>query len=241
MAEDDASYRRVVVKISGEGFCTEKGYGIDKVGVDTLAEELEAAHDIGAELVVMVGGGNIVRGTELSKLGTTRAQADYVGMIATVINALLLQDALEKRGVETLVQSAIEVHKMVGPYNRRECLKHLKEGRVVLLAGGIGEPYFTTDSAAALRAIELGAEVLLKATKVEGVYSADPLVDPRAKLYQRLTYSQVLNGNLKAMDPTAITLCMENHLPIIVFNLRKHLNIQRAVKGEPIGTFIGGD
>lgn len=241
MAKPKSKYKRVVVKISGEGFCTERGYGIDKGRVDSLARELKAAHDIGVELAVVVGGGNIVRGVELSKLGTNRTQADYVGMIATVINALILQDALEKLGIGVHVQSAVEIHKMVEPYNRRNCLNYLSQSSIVLLAGGTGNPYFTTDSAAALRAVEIGADVFLKATKVDGVYSADPVLDPKAKLFHRLTYSQVINRNLKAIDPTAITLCMENHLPIIVFNLRKQHNIQRAVEGEPIGTFIGSD
>jgi uridylate kinase len=231
-------YKRVVVKISGEGFSSENRV-IDRDSVKYMAQELKAAHDLSVELAVMVGGGNIVRGNELSRLGTNRAQADYMGMIATVINALVLQDALEALGVETHVQSAVEIAKMVEPYNRKQCLRYLEEKKAVLLAGGLGNPYFTTDTAAALKAIELGAEVLLKATKVDGVYSADPMVDPRAKFFSRLTYSQVLNGNLKAMDTTAITLCMENHLPIIVFNLRKERNIPRAVLKEPIGTYIG--
>ncbi len=231
-------YRRVIIKISGEGFSSETKV-IDNDSVRAIALELKAAHDLGVELAVMVGGGNIARGTELSLLGTNRAQADYMGMIATVINALVLQDALEALGIEAHVQSAIEIGKMVEPYNRKQCLKYLEEKKPVLLAGGLGNPYFTTDTAAALKAVELDAEVLLKATKVDGVYSADPMVDPKAKFYSRLTYSQVLDGHLKAMDATAITLCMENHLPIIVFNLRKEKNIQRVVQKEPIGTYIG--
>lgn len=228
----------MVVKISGEGFSSENRV-IDRDSVKSMALELKAAYDLGVELAVMIGGGNIARGNELGRLGTNRAQADYMGMIATVINALVLQDALDALGVETHVQSAIEIAKMVEPYNRRQCLRYLEEKKAVLLAGGLGNPYFTTDTAAALKAIELGAEVLLKATKVDGVYSADPMVDPKAKFYNRLTYSQVLNGHLKAMDATAITLCMENCLPIIVFNLRKGQNIQRAVLKEPVGTYIG--
>ncbi|HHT9119647.1 MAG TPA: UMP kinase [Candidatus Hypogeohydataceae bacterium YC41] len=231
-------YKRVVVKISGEGFSSENRV-IDRDSVKSIALELKLAHDQAVELAVMVGGGNIVRGNELSRLGTNRAQADYMGMIATVINALVLQDALEALGLKACVQSAIEIANMVEPYNRKKCLRYLEEKKIVLLAGGLGNPYFTTDTAAALKAIELGAEVLLKATKVEGVYSEDPMVNPKAKFFSRLTYSQVLNGKLKAMDSTAITLCMENHLPIIVFNLRKEENIRRAVHKEPVGTYIG--
>lgn len=230
-------YKRVVVKISGEGFSSENKV-IDRDSVKSMALELKAAYDLGVELAVMVGGGNIVRGSELSRLGTNRAQADYMGMIATMINALVLQDALEALGIEARVQSAIEVGGIIEPYSRKQCLRYLEEKKAVLLAGGLGNPYFTTDTAAALKAVELGAEVLLKATKVEGVYSADPMVDPNARFFTRLTYSQVLNGNLQAMDATAITLCMENHLPIIVFNLRKEHNIQRAIQKEPIGTYI---
>lgn len=231
-------YKRVVVKISGEGFSSENNV-IDKDSVRAMALELKAAHDLGVELAVTVGGGNIVRGNELGLLGVNRVQADYMGMIATVINALVLQDALESLGIEVHVQSVIEIGKMVEPYNRKQCLRYMKEKKAVILAGGLGNPYFTTDTSAALKAIELGAEVLLKATKVDGVYSADPMVDPKARFYNRLTYSQVLNGHLKAMDATAITLCMENHLPIIVFNLRKEQNIQRVIQKEPIGTYIG--
>jgi uridylate kinase len=231
-------YKRVVVKISGEGFSSENRV-IDKVSVDVLARELKAAHDQGVELAVMVGGGNIVRGAELSQLGMDRAQADYMGMIATAINALVLQDALEALAVKACVQSAVEIVNMVEPYNRKTCLKYLEEKKVVLLAGGLANPYFTTDTAAALKALELGADVLLKATKVDGVYSEDPMINPQARFYDRLSYSQVLNGKLKAIDATSITLCMENHLPIIVFNLRKENNIKRAVHKEPVGTYIG--
>jgi uridylate kinase len=237
---EQRGYKRVVIKIGEEGFSAETKV-FDKDCVRSTALELKTAYDLGVEMAVMVGGGNIVRGSELSRLGINRAQADYMGMIATVINALVLQDALESLGLETHVQSAIEVGKLVEPYNRKQCLKYLKEKKAVLLAGGLGNPYFTTDTASALKAIELGAEVLLKATKVEGVYSADPMVDPKARFYPRLTYSQVLNDHLKAMDATAITLCMENRLPIIVFKLRGERNIQRVIQKEPVGTYIDGE
>ncbi len=231
-------YKRVVLKVSGEGFSSEKKV-IDSENVKNIAQELKEICDMGVELAVMVGGGNIVRGDELSRLGIDRAQADYMGMIATVINALALQDAMEDLAVEAHVQSAIEIGELVEPYSRKECLRYLEEKKPVLLAGGIGNPFFTTDTAAALKAIELGAEVLLKATKVDGVYSADPMIDPKAKFYNRLSYSQVLNGRLEVMDATAITLCMENHLPIVVFNLRKKHNIRRILQKETIGTYIG--
>lgn len=231
-------YNRAVVKISGEEF----GVGIDTESVNFIAREIEAAATTSARLAIVVGGGNIVRGSELSKLGTSRAQADDAGMVATVINALVLQDALERRGVKTTVQSVLEIYELVEPYNRRNCKKYLEEGRVVILAGGTGNPYLTTDSAAAIKALEIGADVLLKATKVEGVYSADPFIDPSARLFDRLTYNQILDGSFKTLfDPAAITLCRDNNLPIIIFKLRKEGNIRRVIEGEQIGTFVDGD
>lgn len=234
----NVKYNRAVVKISGEEF----GAGIDTDSVKFIAHEVEAAAATSARLAIVVGGGNIVRGAELSKLGTSRAQADYAGMVATVINALVLQDALEGIGVKTATQSVLEIYELVEPYNRRNCNRYLDEGRVVILAGGTGNPYLTTDSAAAIKALELEADILLKATKVEGVYSADPLIEPNARFFDKLTYNQVLDGNFKALfDPAAIALCRDNNLPIIIFKLKTKSNIRRVIEGEPIGTFIGAD
>ncbi|HHT9135490.1 MAG TPA: UMP kinase [Candidatus Avalokitesvara rifleensis] len=231
-------YNKSVIKISGEEF----GTGIDTDSVNFIAQEIKDAVTCGARLGLVVGGGNVVRGSELAKLGTTRAQADDAGMVATVINALVLQNALERIGVKAATQSVLEIRGLVEPYNRRSCSKYLDEGRVVILAGGTGNPYLTTDSAAAIKALELGADVLLKATKVEGVYSTDPLVDPGAKLFHRLTYNQVLDGKFKRLfDPTAVTLCRDNRLPIIIFKLKTRHNIRKVIEGEPIGTFIAED
>ncbi|MFQ5861559.1 MAG: UMP kinase [Candidatus Brocadiales bacterium] len=230
-------YNRAVIKISGEEF----GAGIDTDSVNFIAREIAAAA-VSAKLALVVGGGNIVRGSELSKLGTSRAQADYAGMVATVINALVLQDALERIGIKTATQSVLEIYELIEPYNRRNCKRYLDEGSVVILAGGTGNPYLTTDSAAAIKALELEVDVLLKATKVEGVYSADPEIDSNAKLFDRLTYNQVLDGSFKTLfDPAAITLCRENSLPIIIFKLKTQHNIRKVIEGEPIGTFIGGE
>lgn len=233
-----AKYNKAVIKISGEEF----GTGIDTDSVSFIAQEIKDAVACGARLALVVGGGNVVRGSELSRLGTTRAQADDAGMVATIINALVLQDALERIGVKTAAQSVLEIRELIEPYNRRNCNKYLDEGRVVILAGGTGNPYLTTDSAAAIKALELGADVLLKATKVEGAYSADPLIDPSARLLHGLTYSQVLDGNFKRLlDPTAVTLCRDNSLPIIIFKLKTRHNIRRVIEGKPIGTFIAED
>ncbi|MFQ5956462.1 MAG: UMP kinase [Candidatus Brocadiales bacterium] len=231
-------YNRAVVKISGEEF----GNGIDTDSVKFIAGEVKAAAATSARLALVVGGGNIVRGAELSKLGTSRAQADYAGMVATVINALVLQDALEGMGVKTATQSVLEIYELVEPYNRRNCRRYLDEGKVVILAGGTGNPFLTTDSAAAIKALELEADVLLKATKVDGVYSADPFIDSSAKFFDRLTYKQVLDGSFKTLfDPAAVTLCRDNHLPIIIFKLKTQHNIRKVIEGETIGTFIGAD
>lgn len=231
-----AKYNSAVIKISGEEF----GTGIDTDSVNFIAREIETAVTTSARLALVVGGGNIVRGSELSKLGTSRAQADYAGMVATVINALVLQDALERVGVKTATQSVLEIYELIEPYNRRNCKRYLDEGNVVILAGGTGNPYLTTDSAAAIKALELEVDILLKATKVEGVYSADPEIDPSAKLFDKLTYNQVLDGSFKALfDPAAITLCRDNSLPIIIFKLKTRHNIRKVIEGEPIGTFVG--
>ncbi|HHT9126220.1 MAG TPA: UMP kinase [Candidatus Brocadiia bacterium] len=239
MVKGKTRYTRVLLKISGEGFCSEKNHGVEKEDVDSIASEIERGSKIGAEIAVVVGGGNIFRGSRLNLSGVDRTRADQLGMIATTINALVLQGALEDLGLSACVQSAIGIQEVIEPYSQQVCMERLKEGCIVILAGGTGNPYFTTDTAAALRAMEIGANVLLKATKVDGVYSADPLTNPEAKKYEELSYIDVLSKNLKIMDTTAITLCMEHKLPIIVFNLKRPRNIERAIKGERIGTYIG--
>ncbi len=233
-----AKYNRAIVKISGEEF----GAGIDTDNVNYIATEIEKAVSTGAKLALVVGGGNIVRGSELSRLGMGRAQADCAGMIATVINALVLQDALERIGVKTATLSVLEIHALVEPYNRRKCKRYMDEGRVVILAGGTGNPYLTTDSAAAIKALELEVDVLLKATKVDGVYSSDPFKDPTAKFFDRLNYNQVLDGSTKTLfDPAAMTLCRDNNLPLIIFKLGTRHNIRKVLEGELIGSYIGND
>jgi len=231
-------YRRVLLKLSGEAFSAPGGEGLDSSQVAFVAQETRQAASCGVELAIVVGGGNVVRGTVLSKMGVDRATADYMGMLATVINGLALQDALERLGLETRMLTAIEMRAVAEPWIRRRALRHLEKGRVVILAAGTGNPHFTTDTAAALRAAELGAEVLLKATQVDGVYSGDPLQDPAARRYDRLSYVDVINRHLRVMDATAVTLCWENHLPIVVFKLREPGNVLRAICGEPIGTVI---
>ena len=231
-------YDRVLLKLSGEALMGNQGYGIDHKVVIAIAQEIKEAIALGVEVAVVIGGGNIFRGLEASAKGMERASADYMGMLATVLNALALQNALEKEGVITRVQSAIEMRELAEPYIRRRAIRHLEKNRVVIFAAGIGNPYFTTDTAAALRAIEIGAGVILKATKVNGVYSDDPMKNPKAKKFDNLTYIDILKKRLKVMDATAISLCMDNKLPIIVFNLRKRGNIKRALKGERIGTIV---
>lgn len=231
-------YRRVLLKLSGEAFSAPGGEGLDSSQVAFVAQESSRAASLGIQLSIVVGGGNVVRGTVLSRMGVDRATADYMGMLATVINGMALQDALERLGLETRLLTAIEMRAVAEPFIRRRALRHLEKGRIVILAAGTGNPYFTTDTAAALRAAELGAEVLLKATQVDGVYSGDPLQDPAARRYDRLTYVEVINRHLRVMDATAVTLCWENHLPIVVFKLREPGNILRAIRGEPIGTVI---
>lgn len=231
-------YDRVLLKLSGEALMGELGYGIDQKVVDTIAQEIKEALGLGVEIAVVIGGGNIFRGLEASAKGMERASADYMGMLATVLNALALQNALERLGVMTRVQSAIEMRELAEPYIRRRAIRHLEKKRVVIFAAGTGNPYFTTDTTAALRAIEIGAGVILKATKVNGVYSDDPLKNPKAKKFDSIAYIDLLKKGLKVMDATAISLCMDNKLPIIVFNLRKKGNIKRALKGEKIGTIV---
>jgi len=231
-------YKRVILKVTGEIFGGGEQYGIDSATVRSFAEEIKDVKALGCEMALVIGGGNIFRGAQLSEGGMERATADYMGMLATVINSLALQDALEKLGVSTRVMSAIEMRQVAEPYIRRRATRHLEKGRVVIFAGGTGNPYFTTDTTASLRAMEIGAEVILKATKVSGVYDADPLKHQGAKLYGRLSYIEVLNKELKVMDSTAISLCMDNHLPIVVFNLMEKGNIKRVVCGEEIGTLV---
>lgn len=231
-------YRRILLKISGEGFCKTTKRGIDISETTFLAREILAAAKLGVQIAVVVGGGNIVRGAQFSKSGVTKATADYMGMLATVINALVLQDILEGLGTQTRLMTAIPMEAVAEPFIRRRCIRHLEKGRLVILAAGTGNPHFTTDTAAALRATEINAQVLLKATKVDGVYNDDPHINSSAKRYRSLHYMQVIKGSLRVMDATAITLCMENKVPIIVFNLKRTGNIVRAVQGQPVGTII---
>jgi uridylate kinase len=218
----------------------DKGYGIDPAVVHQIALEVKALVDLGVEVALVVGGGNIFRGLAGSAKGMDRSTADYTGMLATVMNSLALQDGLEKAGIQTRVQSAIEMREVAEPFIRRRAVRHLEKGRVVIFAAGTGNPYFTTDTAASLRALEIGADVLLKATKVDGIYEADPVRHPDARRFDHLTYMEVLSKELKVMDATAISLCKESDLPIIVFNLNVPGNIERALRGEPVGTVVGG-
>ncbi len=234
-------YRRVVLKLSGEVLAGTEGHGIDPRIATSIAEQVREVADLGVELSIVVGGGNIWRGTAGSALGMDRATADYMGMLATVINALALQDALEHHGVPTRVQTAIEMRQVAEPYIRRRAMRHLEKGRVVIFAAGTGNPYFSTDTTAALRAAEIEAEVMLKATKEEGVYDDDPRRNPDAKLFREIGYLEVLQRGLKVMDTTATSLCMDNRIPIVVFDVNRPGNIRRAVMGEPIGTFVRGD
>ena len=232
-------YRRVLLKISGEALMGEQNYGIDVNVARSVAEELKAVHQLGVQVAVVVGGGNIFRGVSKSAGNMDRAAADYIGMLATVMNGVVLQDALEKIDVDTRVLSAIDIPQLAEPFIRRRAVRHLEKGRVVIFAAGTGNPYFTTDSAAALRALEIKADVIMKATKVDGVYSADPILDTTAELFDEITYRQVLERGLKVMDASAISLCMDNNLPIIVFNMREAGNIRRVVVGESgVGTKV---
>ncbi|MBI5774802.1 MAG: UMP kinase [Verrucomicrobia bacterium] len=233
-------YRRVLLKLSGEALGGEGGHGISPEVVHDMARQIREVRDLGVEVVIVVGGGNIFRGQAGSERGIERATGDYMGMLATVINALALQDALEKAGVATRVQSAIAMSQVAEPFIRRRAVRHLEKGRVVIFGGGTGNPYFSTDTAAALRANEMGAEVILKATKVDGIYDSDPKKNPKAKRYAQITYSEALLKRLKVMDSTAFSLCMDNKMPIIVFDLFKAHNIQRVVMGEKVGTLVTG-
>jgi len=231
-------YRRIVLKLSGEALAGSLGYGIDPPVLERVAEEMREVTALGVQVAIVIGGGNIFRGVAASAAGMDRATADYMGMLATIINALALQDALEKAGLQTRVLSAIEMRAVAEPYIRRRAIRHLEKGRVVIFAAGTGNPFFTTDTAGALRAVEIGADAIIKATKVDGIYSADPLRDASAVRLDRVSYIDVLNRRLEVMDTTAISLCMENKLPIVVFDLTRPGNIARIVCGEPVGSVV---
>ncbi len=234
-------YGRILLKLSGEALAGEQGYGIDPEIIAEIASEIRELVQLGVQVAVVIGGGNIFRGVAAASRGMDRASADYMGMLATVMNSLALQDALEKVDVLTRVQSAIEMQEVAEPYIRRRAVRHLEKGRVVIFAAGTGNPYFTTDTAASLRAMEIGADVILKATKVDGVYSADPHKDKNAVKYLSLTYLDVLKKGLQVMDATATSLCMDNNLPIVVFDLTSRGNIKKVVFGEEIGTIVKGE
>jgi uridylate kinase len=234
----DPAYRRVLIKLSGEGLAGEDGSGINPGVIGGVAEQLREVHDLGAEISVVIGGGNIIRGMTAASQGMDRANADYMGMLASVINAMALQDALEHVGLQTRVLSALDIKQVAEPYIRRRAVRHLEKGRVVIFGGGTGNPYFTTDTAAALRAAEIHADVILKATQVDGVYDADPNKDPNAKRYERLTYDEAMRRNLQFMDQAAIALGRENALPIVVFDMSVPDNIRKVVLGETVGTTV---
>ena len=234
----DPTYKRVLLKLSGEALMGERQYGIDPAVTAQIAKDVKDIQELGVETAIVIGGGNIFRGVAASARGMDRATADYMGMLATVINALALQDALEQQGVVTRVVTAIEMRAVAEPFIRRRAIRHLEKGRVVVFGGGTGNPYFSTDTAAALRAMEIKADVIMKATKVDGIYDADPMEVPDASRYDRISYLQVLERGLKVMDATAISLCMDNRLPIVVFNLRTPGNIRRAITGEAIGSLV---
>jgi uridylate kinase len=239
-AAGPAVYKRILLKLSGEALMGDQQFGVDPAVTARIARDVGEIQNLGVQTAIVIGGGNIFRGLKASAQGMDRATADYMGMLATVINALALQDALERQNVVTRVVSAIEMRAVAEPFIRRRAIRHLEKGRVVIFGAGTGNPYFTTDTAAALRAMEIKAEAILKGTKVDGVYTADPMLDPKATKYQSITYLQVLEKQLKVMDATAISLCMDNNLPIVVFNLREAGNIRRVVLGEHVGTTVGG-
>ena len=234
-------YRRIVLKLSGEILAGSGGHGIDEAVIGGLADEIRDVHRLGVQIGIVLGGGNIFRGLAASARGMDRVGADYMGMLATVINSLALQHFLEHREVNTRVMSAIEMARVCEPYIRRRAVRHLEKGRVVILAAGTGNPYFTTDTAAALRAIETGEELILKATKVDGVFSDDPEKEPNATFFPRISYLDILTRGLKVMDSTAISLCMDNRLPLVVFNVGTHGNLLRVVQGESVGTVVGSE
>ena len=233
-------YPRILLKLSGEALAGEKGFGFDFDAITRFSHQIRTIHGMGAQVAVVIGGGNIVRGSQISRMGMDRVSADYMGMLGTVINALALQDVLERDGLDTRVMTAIRMEELAEPFIRRRAMRHLEKGRCVVFAGGTGNPYFSTDTAATLRALEISAEAILKATKVDGVYDADPIANPNAKKFTKLTYIDALNKELKVMDSTAVSLAMENNLPIIVFNLNAPGSIKKVVMGEQIGTIMDG-
>lgn len=241
MDDQEPVYKRILLKLSGEALAGNQGYGIDPQVISGIANEIREVIGLGVQVAVVIGGGNIFRGMAAAAGGMDRAGADYMGMLATIMNSLALQDALEQVGVATRVQTAIEMREVAEPYIRRRAIRHLEKSRVVIFGGGTGNPYFTTDTAASLRAMEIGADVILKATKVDGVYNADPCKDPKAVKFDSLTYLDVLKRGLKVMDATATSLCMDNDLPIVVFQLSRPGNIQKVVLGEAIGTIVKGE
>ena len=232
------AYKRILLKLSGEALMGEQNYGIDPIVAAQIAKDVAEIQGMGVETAIVIGGGNIFRGVAASAKGMDRATADYMGMLATIINALALQDALEQQGVTTRVVTAIEMRSVAEPFIRRRAIRHLEKRRVVVFGGGTGNPYFSTDTAAALRAMEIKADVIMKGTKVDGIFDADPMLYPNATRFDRISYLQVLDKGLKVMDATAISLCMDNKLPIVVFNLKTPGNIKRAVTGEPIGSLV---
>ena len=234
-------YKRVVLKLSGEAFAGGQGFGVEFDSVKWIAQQVADAHQLGTEMAIVVGGGNIWRGAEASRRGMDRSTADYVGMLATVINSVVLQDALEDIGIPTRVLTAIEMREIAEPYIRRRAVRHLEKGRVVIFGAGTGNPFFSTDTAAALRAAEVEADAILMAKRVDGVYDCDPLTNPNATFFDKLSFIDVINRGLAVMDATAASLCMDNNIPIVVFNLLKGGNIRKALAGEPVGTYIGRD
>jgi uridylate kinase len=240
VSEGSPRYKRILLKLSGEALLGNRQYGVDPAVCAFIAQQVAAVRNRGVEVGIVVGGGNIFRGLSAAAQGMDRATGDYIGMLATVMNGLALQDAIERAGIATRVQSAIAMNEIAEPYIRRRAVRHLEKGRVVIFVAGTGNPYFTTDTAAALRAVEIGAEVLMKATKVDGVYDADPMTVPGAHRYDRLEYTDLLRDQLKVLDGAAVSLCMENDLPIVVFDLNGPDNIARVTDGEPVGTLIGG-
>jgi len=238
-AKQKTAYKRILLKLSGEALLGKQSSGVDPEVANFIAGEIKSVSSLGVELGVVIGGGNIFRGIEASSRGMDRTTADYMGMLATVINSLALQSALEERDLPTRVQSSIEMREIAEPFIQRRAIRHLEKGRIVIFAGGTGNPYFSTDTAAALRAVEMRADVIMKATKVDGVYNADPVRDKTAVMFKRISYIDVLTRNLKVMDATAISLCRENLLPIIVFNMQKKGNIRKAICGQKIGTYVG--
>ncbi|MGD9503562.1 MAG: UMP kinase [Syntrophobacteraceae bacterium] len=240
MGSEKPFYRRVLLKLSGEALMGREQYGIDPVLIQEIAREIAEVHELGVQMALVIGGGNIFRGVSAASRGMDRSTADYMGMLATVMNALALQQALEKAGVATRVQSAIAMREVAEPYIRRRAIRHLEKQRIVIFAAGTGHPFFTTDTAAALRAIEIGADALMKATKVDGIYAADPMTDASALKYDHISYAEVLEKNLKVMDTTAISLAKDHNMPMVVFNMTTPGNIKSVILGEPIGTTVGG-